>query len=71
MVGIRNGCSILIGRPEWKGPLGKYRRRWEDNVEIYITGINNVWVEVDCVNLARDWDWWRTLLNTIMNLRIS
>jgi hypothetical protein len=27
---MRNGCKILIGKPEGKRPLGRSRRRWED-----------------------------------------
>ena len=27
---------ILVGKPEEKRPLGKHRRRWEDNIMIYL-----------------------------------
>jgi hypothetical protein len=29
----RNACRILVGKPEEKRPLGRPRRRWEDNIE--------------------------------------
>jgi hypothetical protein len=29
---IRNATKILVGKPEGKRPLGKPRRKWEDNV---------------------------------------
>jgi hypothetical protein len=41
----RGVYSVLIVRPEGKGPLGRPRRRWEDNIkmelrEIGIDGAN-------------------------------
>jgi hypothetical protein len=30
----RNAYSILVGKPEGKRPLGKPRRRWEDNIKM-------------------------------------
>jgi len=48
-------------------PLGRPRRRWEDNIKIYLqeVGIRVMeWIE-----LAQDWDRWRVLLNAVMNLR--
>jgi hypothetical protein len=27
---------ILVGKPEGKGPLGRTRRRWEDNIKLYL-----------------------------------
>jgi hypothetical protein len=30
----RNACMILVGKPEGKRPLGRPRRRWEDNVKM-------------------------------------
>ena len=32
----RGTCRVLVGRPEGKTPLGKPRRRWEDNITIYL-----------------------------------
>jgi hypothetical protein len=29
---MRNAYSILIGKPEWRRPLGRPRRRWENNI---------------------------------------
>jgi hypothetical protein len=58
----------LVGRPEGKRPLGRPRRRWEDNIkmdlrEIGIDGAN--WVQ-----LAQDRVQWRACVNTVMNLRV-
>jgi hypothetical protein len=58
---------VLVGRPEGKRPLGRARRRWEDNInldirEIGIDGAN--WIR-----LAEDRVQWRALVSTVMNLR--
>jgi transposase len=58
----------LVGRSEGKRPLGRPRRRWEDNIkmgpmEIGIDGAN--WIK-----LAQDRVQWRALMNTVMNIRV-
>jgi hypothetical protein len=41
----RGVCRVLVGRPEGKRPLGRPRRRWEDNNrEIGIDGAN--WIQL-------------------------
>jgi hypothetical protein len=32
-------CSILMGNPERKRPLGRCRRRWEDNIKMGVQEI--------------------------------
>jgi hypothetical protein len=59
---------VLVGRPEGKRPLGRRRRRWEDNIkldlrEIRIDGAN--WIR-----LAQDTVQWRAFVNAAMNLRV-
>jgi hypothetical protein len=58
----------LVGSPEGKRPLGRPRRRWEDNIkldvrEIGIEGGN--WIQ-----LAQDRVQWRAFVNTVMILRV-
>jgi hypothetical protein len=57
----------LVGKPEGKRPLGRPRRRWEDNIkmdlEIGIYGAN--WIQ-----LAQGRVQWRVCVNTVMNLRV-
>jgi hypothetical protein len=31
---MKHACEIMVGKPEGKRPLGKSRRRWEDNIEM-------------------------------------
>jgi transposase len=59
---------ILVGRPEGKRPRGRPRRRWEDNIKMYLreTGINGAnWIQ-----LAQDRIQWRACVNTVMNIRV-
>jgi hypothetical protein len=64
----RNGCRILVGKPEGKRPLGKPRLRWVDNIKMDLREIE--WDGKDWIDLAQDRDHWRALLNTLMNLRV-
>jgi hypothetical protein len=42
---MRNAYKILVGKPEGKRPLGKSRRRWEDNIKMYLREIGlGVWI---------------------------
>jgi hypothetical protein len=60
----RNACRILVGMPEGKRPLGRPRRRWEDNIRMDLREIG--WGGMDWIDLAQ----WRALVNTVMNLRL-
>jgi hypothetical protein len=44
-----NACRVLVGKPERKRPLGRHRRRWEDNIKMDFkeTGCENVdWIQL-------------------------
>jgi hypothetical protein len=58
----------LVGRPEGKIPLGRTRRRWEDNIRMNLREI--VWEVVDWIHLAQDRDQWQALGDTVMNFRV-
>jgi hypothetical protein len=64
----RNAYRISVGNPEGKRPLGRPRRRWEDNIRMNLREIG--WGGMDWIDLAQDRDQWRALVNTIMNLRV-
>jgi hypothetical protein len=60
--------EVLVGKPEGKRPLGRPRRRWEDNIkmdlrEMRMDGAS--WIQ-----LAQDRVPWRACVNTAMNLRV-
>jgi hypothetical protein len=59
---------VLVGKPERKRPLGRPRRRWEDNIKIdlqEVGGGRGYWME-----LAQDSDRWRALVGTVTNFRV-
>ena len=63
----RNAFKILTGKPTGKRPLGRPRRRWEDNIRMDLEeiGINaGNWVDS-----AQDKNSWRALVNATLNLR--
>jgi len=57
----------LVGKPESKRPLGRPRRRWEDNIEMDRREVGG---GGDWMGLAQDRDRWRSLVNTVMNFRV-
>jgi len=68
-MGERRGVyRVLVGKPEGKRPLGRPRRRWEDNIEMDIQGVGCG--GVDWIELAQDRGRWRALVTAVMNLRI-
>jgi hypothetical protein len=68
IVKTKNPYSILVGTPEGKRPLGRPRRRRVDNIKMNLREIG--WGGMDWIELAQDRDQWRTLVNTVMNLRV-
>ena len=60
---------VLVGKPEGKKPLGRSRRRWEDNIKMDFQEVGRGcgdWME-----LAQDRDGWRALVSTVRNFRVS
>jgi hypothetical protein len=51
-----------------KSPLGRSRRRWVDNIKMYLLEISLG--DVDWIGLAQDRDKLRALVNAVMNLRV-
>jgi len=69
-MGERRGvCRVLVGKPEGKRPLGRPRRRWEDNIkkDLQEVGCGGM----DWIELVEDRERWRTLVSAVMNLRVS
>jgi hypothetical protein len=64
----RGVYRFVVGKPEGKRPLGRLRRRWENNVRMDLQ-------EVRCgcedwIGLAQDRDKWRALVSAVRNLRV-
>ena len=59
---------MLLYQPTGKRPLGRPRRRWEDNIRMNLEEISinaGNWVDS-----AQDRDYWRALVNAALNLRV-
>ena len=59
---------VLVGKPEGKSPLGRPRRRWEDNIKMDLQEVGGV--RGDLMELAQDRDGWRSLVGTVRNFRV-
>ena len=64
----RGVYRVLVEKPEGQRPLGRPRRRWEDNIKMDLKemeGSCGDWLE-----LAQDRDRWRALVGTVRNFRV-
>ncbi|KAJ4432949.1 hypothetical protein ANN_15206 [Periplaneta americana] len=68
MGGFKYAYRVLVGRPEGKRPLGRPRRRWEDNIKMDLREVG--YDDRDWINLAQDRDRWRAYVRAAMNLRV-
>ena len=64
----RGVYRVLAEKPEGKRPLGRPRRRWEDNIKMDLQEVGRGCE--DCMELAQDRDRWRALVSTVTNLRV-
>jgi len=60
---------VLMGKPEGKRPLGRPRRRWEDNVKMDLREVGEG--RGDWMELAQDRDRWRALVGTVRDFLVS
>ena len=61
----RDVFSVLVGKPEGKRPLGRPRRRWEDNIKVDLQEVRCE--NMDWIDLAQDRDGWQAFVNAVMN----
>jgi hypothetical protein len=64
----RNAYRLLVWKPEGKRPLGRSRRRWVANIRMDLLELG--WGDVDWVGLAQDRKSLKTLLNSVLSLRV-
>jgi hypothetical protein len=60
---------MLTGTPAGKRSLGRPRRRWEDSIKM---DLKEICINTrNCIDSAKDRDYWRTFVNAALNLRVS
>jgi hypothetical protein len=64
----RGVYRVLVGKPEGKRPFGRPRRRWKDNIKMDLQEV--IYGSMYWIDLAPDRDWWRALVNVVMNLQV-
>jgi len=68
-MGERRGVyRVLVRKPGRKRPLGRPRRRWEDNINLNLQEVG--YGGMDWIELAQDRDRRRALVNEVMNFRV-
>ena len=60
--------TVLVRKPEGKRPLGRPRRRWEDNIKMDLQEVGCG--GMDWIELAQDRDSWLAIVNAVMKLRV-
>ena len=60
---------VLVGKPEERRPLERPRRRWVDNITMDLQEVGCGFI--DWIGLAQDTDRWRTLVSSVLNLRVA
>ena len=63
----RGAYRVLVAKHEGKRPLGRRRRRWEDNIKMDLQKVGGGCE--DWIDLAQDRGRWRALVNGVTNLR--
>jgi hypothetical protein len=64
----RNAYRLLVRKPEGKRPLERLRSGWMDNIRMDLGVVG--WGDVDWINLAKDRNRWRAVVNSVLNLRV-
>jgi len=64
----RGACRVLMEKHEGKRPLGRTRRRWEDNSKMDLKKLRCC--GMDWIDLGQDRDRWRARVNSVMNIRV-
>jgi hypothetical protein len=65
----RGVYRVFVERPEGKRPLGRPRRRWEDNIKM---GLREIGIDgANWIQLAQDRIQWPAFVKTVMNLQVQ
>jgi hypothetical protein len=63
----RGVYRVLVGKSGGKIPLGRPRRRWEDNIKM---DVEEMGLRVEYFNVAHDMAMWQRLVNAVMNFQV-
>jgi len=66
---MRGANRVSVGKPEGTRPLGRLRRRWEDNIKMDLQEVG--FSGIDWIVLAQDRDRWRPLVDAVRNFRVT
>jgi hypothetical protein len=64
-MGRRRAYRVLMEKPEGKRPLGRSKRRWEDNIKMYLQEVGRG--SMDWIDRAQDRNRRRVLVSGVMN----
>jgi hypothetical protein len=64
----KGGYRVFVRKPDGNRPLGRPRRRWEDNIKMGLQKVG--YGGRDWIDLAQERDRWRAFVNAVMNLRV-
>jgi hypothetical protein len=64
----RGVYRILVGKSERKRPLGKPRRRWENNIKMDLQEMGCE--DMDWIDVVQNRNRWRAIVNVVMNLQV-
>ena len=65
---IPRAVRVLRGKLKGRRPLGRLRRKWEDNIKMDLPEMGCG--GMDWIELTGDRNRWRALVNAVMNIRV-
>jgi hypothetical protein len=65
----RGAYRVLLGRREGRRPLGRPKRRWENNIKMDFQEVG--WGGMDWIDVIQNRDRWRAVVNAVMNLGVA
>jgi hypothetical protein len=63
---VKKGIEDFVGGSEGQKPIGRPRRKWEDNVEIYLK--LTIWDGVDLIGRVQDREKKRSVVEAVTNI---
>jgi len=65
---MRDECRVLVGKVDGRRPLGRPRRKWKDNIKMYLQEVGCG--SMDWIELVQNRYRWRALVYAVMNIRV-